>query len=303
MRAAAIYLPTSASCSANEPNDSPFQAPLRHNESYFVDTFDNTYDIDVVRVQLTTAEPVAISLTFTDKSYNGQVSLKIYHKSDLNGNPVNQWLVNGTINVPASAVAWNNSTATGEFYAYAEYIGGDMLNREYTFSFTPLSKMQKPEYITTAKNNGITGLEYGTVNEASGGYLHWVMGTFRLRADFAQYASHITMTETGDYPAIPFRIELIGQDRNGNFDEDNNAFFSVAVQNDKYGYTTVGALLPGSYGHDGYLSGTYYNYPYDFNIVAFWFLAYNDSIKNFEWRTFPQTDVYVTFYLFINAGV
>lgn len=96
---------------------------------------------------------------------------------------------------------------------------------------------------------------------------------------------------------------MIGRDRNGDFDEDNNAFFSVTVQNDKYGYTTVGALLPGSYGHDGYLPGTYYNYPYDFNIVAFWFLTYDNATQNFTWTTFSQNDVHVTFKYFINAGV
>lgn len=127
---AAVYLPSSSSYSANEPNDSPFQAPLRHEEGYLEDTFDNSFDVDVFRLQITKPEPVSISLTFEDKNATGQANIGVYRKSDENGNAVDQWILNGTINVPAVGVTWNNGSLKGEFYIYVQYISGSILNKD-----------------------------------------------------------------------------------------------------------------------------------------------------------------------------
>lgn len=297
---AAVYLPSSSSYSANEPNDSPFQAPLRHEEGYLEDTFDNSFDVDVFRLQITKPEPVSISLTFEDKNATGQANIGVYRKSDENGNAVDQWILNGTINVPAVGVTWNNGSLKGEFYIYVQYISGSILNKPYIFSFTPSSKMQVPDWITTAKDHGMTGNEYGTVNVKGGGYVHWVMGAFKVIADFSQYSSHLVMTETGEYPRIPFMIQLIGQDDHGEADTKNNSTSSNFVQSNRFGLATVTALLPGSWGNDDYLPDS--SYRYDVNLCEFYFLAYNSATNKFGIVTYPQEKVYVTFYQFLNVA-
>lgn len=293
---AAIYLPSSASCSASEPNDSPFQVPLRHEECYLDDTFDNGYDTDVMRVQLTKADPVAISLTFDDKDLTGQITLGIYHKADENGNAVDRWLVNTTVDVPTFGLTWNNASAKGEFYIYVQYISGNIINQPYTFSFIPLSKLQVPEWITTGQN-GITGVQYGH----KFGY-PWVMSSFKVLPNFSETASHLTLTETGEYPRIPFKILLVGKDKNGNKDYKNNSFFSKPVHSNWYGGSTVTALLPGVWGNDGNF-GDIYERKYDKNFVEFWFLFYDtkdtSSNKKFSLAKYPQ--VYVTFEEFLNV--
>lgn len=297
---AAIFLPKSSGASINEPNDSAFQAPLRHEECYIEDTFDNGYDTDVVRIQITNPEPVAISLTFGDTDYSGQINLGIYHKTDAEGNAVDQWLIYQSFDVPFYGVTWKNASAKGEFYIYVQYMSGNMLDRPYTFTFNPASRLQKPHYIKVG-DNGIIGTQYGhkwdgTLREN----IPWVIGTFKLIADVGQPSSQLVQTENGEYPYILSQLFLIGQDRDGNWDTANNSFFSKVVHSDKYGILTVGAVLPGSWGNDGYFSNSYYK-RFDYNQIALFFLNYNKSTGLFEMKNFPKGEVYTTFDLFWNV--
>lgn len=260
---AAIYLPSSSSYSENEPNDSAFQAPLRNHECYLTDTFDNGYDTDVIRIKITKTEPVAMSLTFIDENLSGQVNIGVYHKEDENGNSVNQWILYGTANVPAIGIPWENTSLKGEFYIYVQYISGNILNQEYRFAFTPLSKMQIPQWIETGEY-GLTGAEYGMV-----GIHHWVIGSFKVKASFNSNSAFFNRTETGEYPLVPTMLRVVGQDSKGNFDYENNTFYSEAELSDKWGYVTLGALLPATYGQDGSFSGYKYTHSYDYNIVDF----------------------------------
>ena len=268
----ALTLQTSTTYSVNEPNDSPSQAVLRHEEVYVHDTYDNLLDTDYVRVQITKPETMVLSMAFVNKHLTGTiVDFGIYHKSDENGNPVNRWIKNLRFSLPLFGYLWENTDAKGEFYIYTQYLSGDNLNQPYVLCLTPASKLPCPTYIRTGRK-GITGLQSGYVE----GY-HWVMGAFTVIADFRD---GLSKNVDGLYPCFITQIKLVGKDENRLYDFKTNSSVSGPVITTPDGIATISSLLPQSYGRDKAFSGTKFIHSYDVNKVYFFFLTYNpDATK------------------------
>lgn len=286
---AAFAFLTSSYYSGNEPNDSLNQAPLRHDSLYFNDTFDNPYDLDVIRLQITTAVPMALIVAFNEKNVSGVIKLGIYHAKDINGNPVGQWVVNQNVNVPTWASIWNNTAATGEFYIFIQYQSGNVLNKPYALTLCPVNSLPTPNYIDTG-TYGITGNQYGYVS----GH-HWVMGSFQVVADFTY---NLAQNADGFYPCFPTIMTLIGLDDDGEYDFDGNSNASATMITQPDGLATISALLPYSYGQSGSFSGYQYSHDYDENIAVFQFLHYESG--SLVWRY--NTNAMVTFNPFWNVS-
>lgn len=269
----ALTLQTSTTYSVNEPNDSPSQAVLRHEEAYVFDTYDNVFDTDYVRLQITNPERMLMAVAFVNKHLTGTVNFGIYHKTDENGNAVDRWIMNKQISLPAFFMDWNNTDAKGEFYIYTQYIDGDNLNQPYVLYFTPVSKLPYPTYVSTGEK-GVTGLQSGYV----GGY-HWVIGAFEVIADFRQ---GLEKNVDGLYPCFVTDLRLLGKDKNGKWDEAHNSSSSGFVITTPDGITKIGSLLPYPYGQDGYFQGTKYQHSYDVNRAYLRYLRYDG--KRYYWE-------------------
>ncbi|WP_405744500.1 hypothetical protein [Anaerovibrio slackiae] len=269
--AATIAASTATTYSINEPNDAINQAPLKNGSLYFTDTFDNVYDTDIVRLNITNAEPMVISIAFAEKNVTGKVNFGIYHKYDENGNSVDNWVLTGNeLDIPLWAYLWNNTTDKGEFYIIIQYHSGDVLNKNYTVAITPAANLPVPGYISTGQN-GVSGIQHGYLNGT-----HWVMGSFQVIADFT---SNLTRNADGLYPCFPVQMLLIGKDENGDFDLENNSNYSAMMMTNTDGLVTISALLPYSYGNDGSFNGYSYTHHYDVNLATFRYVKY-DSTHN-----------------------
>lgn len=301
---AGVCLLKSLTYSVNEPNDAPSQAPLRHEEFYLYDTFDNSYDLDFVRVQITKPEPVAISIGFADNKLTGKINFGIYHKTDENGNAVNQWIIYQSLDVPNFKLLWSNTAVKGEVYILAQYVSGDVLNQPYTLCFTPVSKLQFPHYALTGRESGMTGLEYGYV----GGY-HWVMGSFKVITDFRNNHEQVNLTADGQYPCFPTYLMVQGLNASGTETDTANTTMSQTGISKPDGLITLSALLPGSYGTSGgFVSSVGTTHKYDFNFVQFAFLEYTAGQLNWHFNYEGDSpndrvpDPYVEFSPFLNVS-
>ena len=269
-------LQSSTTYNVNEPNDSPSQAVLRHEEAYVYDTYDNLLDTDYIRLQITKPESMALSIAFVDKHLKGTVNFGIYHKTDENGNAVDQWLINTKLSLPIFAQEWKNTDAKGEFYIYTQYVSGDSLNQPYVLCLTPVSKLPRPTYVSTGEK-GLTGLQSGYVD----GH-HWVIGAFKVIADFRQ---GLEKNVDGLYPCFATQLNLIGKDKDKKYDVAHNSSSSGPVITTPDGITTISSLLPFPYGQDGYFQGAKYLHAYDQNLALFSYLKYNTDSKKLEWET------------------
>lgn len=273
--AATIAASTATTYSINEPNDAINQAPLRNGSLYFTDTFDNIYDTDIVRLNITKAEPMVISIAFAEKNITGKVNFGVYHKYDENGNNVDKWILTGNeLDIPLWAYLWNNTTDKGEFYIIIQYNSGNVLNKNYTVAITPAANLPEPGYISTGQN-GVSGVQHGYVNGT-----HWVMGAFQVIADFT---SNLTRNNDGLYPCFPVQMLLIGKDKDGNFDLNNNSNYSAMMMTNTDGLVTISALLPYSYGNDGSFRGYSYTHHYDINIATFRYIKYNSASNSLSY--------------------
>lgn len=289
---AAFAMLESDNHSSHEPNDNPIESPAYQEYVSVVDTYDNDYDVDFIRHKVTKSEPMAIAFAFEDKHLTGYINFGIYHKEDENGNAVNQWIINETVSVPVFTMLWENNLK-GEFYIYTTYAGGDILNKPYTLSITPVSSLPKPTYVSTGEK-GMTGVQSGYVN----GY-HWVMGAFKVIADFRR---DLPRNADGAYPRFATQMFLVGKDKDGNYDSKNNMNSSGPIITSSDGITTISALLPGSYGNDGAFHGAKYTHKFDWNRVYFAFLTYTkkngDNKPGLYWEI---SDIYCDFSPFMNV--
>lgn len=294
----AFSLINSANYSASEPNDSPYQAILKHDEFYLSDTFDNQFDSDYIALEITNPEPVAITLGFNAKGSSGKITFGIFQKADANNNLINKWIVYQSLDIPRQPLLWNN-TLTGTFYILVQCNSTGILNQNYTICFTPVSNLQIPKYLTTG-DVGMTGIDYGRVSLNIDGYpkyYPWVKGSFKVITNIKNNHEQINLTGDGSYPCFPTYLELGGlNSKQDDFDFANNGSFSDKTQiSNSDGHITLTALLPGSYGS----SGTFNNHAYDFNKVRFYFLAYNKDTKQLNFVTTSET--YVEFSPFLNV--
>lgn len=286
---AALMLQSSTTYSANEPNDSPDQAVLRNETAYVYDTFDHAYDLDFIRLKVSTAEKYLMSIAFEDKNLSGTVNIGIYQKTDADGNSVDTWVnYRQGQAVPSMLVEWDVDTA-GEYYIFVQYVSGDVLNQPYILSIRPVSTLPVPTVVKTGEK-GITGVQSGYIDG-----IHWVMGAFKVVANFKQ---GLTKNVDGVYPSIVTGIVLIGKDKNGEFDTESNTNFSDEVLSTPDGLATISALLPYSYGNDGSFSGAKYVHKYDVNRVYVGYLTYENSKYNMKYLKDP----YVYFDPFLNVS-
>lgn len=288
---AALLLQSSTVYSASEPNDSPDQAALRNEAVYAYDTFDNAYDIDFVRLKISTAGKYLISLGFEDKDLTAVVDIGIYHKTDADGNVVDSWVnyLQGK-SIPNMFLEWNVDTA-GEFYIFVQYISGDVLNQPYILSVRSVNDLPQITYVKTGEK-GITGVQSGMAGD-----YHWVMGAFKVIANFK---SSLTKNVDGVYPAIVTGILLVGKDKNGEFDYTSNANYSDNVLSTPEGIATISALLPYTYGNDGSFQGAVYTHKFDYNRVLVGYLTYSSTDGKYalNYSKYP----YVYFDPFLNVS-
>ncbi|WP_196606983.1 hypothetical protein [Pectinatus frisingensis] len=294
----AFSLINSANYSASEPNDSPYQAVLKHEEICLYDTFDNQFDSDYTALEITNPEPVSIFLGFHEKGISGTVTFGIFQKTDGDNKPINKWISYQSLTVPTTTpILWNNNLK-GTFYILVQCNSTNILNHNYALSFTPVSKLQIPKYLTTG-DVGMTGIDYGRARLNVDGYPRyypWVKGSFKVITNIKNNHEQVNLLADGSYPCFPIRLILVGLDANGKPDVSHNSNLSEIQVSNPDGHVTLSALLPATYGTTGGFNG----HAFDYNYVYFYFITYDKDAQNpLQFRTSNAT--YVEFSPFLNV--